>query len=68
MSVTLNKIDCLIKRIVDQSTLIEQAHIELGIPIEDCIASTVRLAVKQLEANPAQLELFWKERKEGEAS
>jgi len=64
MSVTLNKIDCLIKRIVDQSILIEKAHLELGIPLEDCIASTVRLAIKQLEANPAQLDLFWKERQE----
>ena len=64
MSVTLNKIDCLIKRIVGQSILIEKAHLELGIPLEDCIASTVRLAIKQLEANPAQLDLFWKERQE----
>ena len=66
MSVTLNRIDWAIKQVVARSDLIERTHLELGIPLEDCISSTVRLAMKQLEANPAQLELFSKERKEGQ--
>jgi hypothetical protein len=66
MSVTLNRIDWAIKQVVARSDLIERAHLELGIPLEDCISSTVRLAMKQLEANPAQLELFWEQRKDGQ--
>ncbi len=66
MTMTLNRIDWVLKRVVDRSDLIERAHLELGIPLEDCISSTVRLAMKQLEANPAQLELFWQQRKDGQ--
>ena len=59
------KFDFLLDTVVKHRDIIERAHLDLGIPLEDCISSTVRLAMKQLEANPAQLELFWKERKGG---
>jgi hypothetical protein len=64
--VTKTRIDFVLDYTLTRSDLIERAHLELGIPLEDCISSTVRLAMKQLEANPAQLELFWKERKDGQ--
>jgi hypothetical protein len=63
--VTKTRIDFVLDYVLTRSVAIEKAHLELGIPLEDCISSTVRLAMKQLEANPAQLELFWKQRKEG---
>ena len=64
--VVARKIDYVMDTIVSRRAAIVSAHLELGIPLEDCISSTVRLAMKQLEANPAQLELFWQERKEGQ--
>jgi hypothetical protein len=66
--VTNTKLDFLLNELWKRSDLINRAHLELGIPLEDCISSTVRLAVKQLEANPDQLELFWQKRKEEEKS
>jgi hypothetical protein len=57
-------IDYLMECVSRKADEIAKAHLELGIPLEDCISSTVRLAMKQLEANPTQLELFLKDRKE----
>lgn len=60
------KIDFALDFVCEHREIIQKAHLELGIPLEECIASTVRLAIRQLDANPAQLELLWKERKAGE--
>jgi hypothetical protein len=59
------KIDFVMDSIVQHRSMIQKAHLELGIPLEDCITSTVRKAMKELDADPAQLELFWQERKDG---
>lgn len=63
MSFCQSKIDSVIRTLVDRSDQIELAHLDVGVPLEDCICAVVRKAMKQLEANPAQFELFFKERK-----
>jgi len=50
-------IDYALEYVTTHGNLIVQAHITLGIPLEDCLCGAVRRALRILEMNPGQLTL-----------